>query len=81
MVGALLAYFAIAIPSSLYGTSLHSSNASSGEEVALTLLVSLKSYGPLLLFSIFAYLIRRLPARPCTEAPLPAGYEPEEISL
>lgn len=81
MAGALLAYFAIDIPSSLYGTSLHFSNASSGEEVALKLLVSLKFYGALLLYSIFAYLIRRLPVRPCTEAPLSAGHEPEEISL
>jgi hypothetical protein len=63
IITALLAYLTIIIPSRFYGVSLHSSDASFPVKTALTLLLSLRVYGALLLYSIFAYLIPKSQSR------------------
>lgn len=68
MATAFLAYLAIIVPSSFYAMTLHSSTVSFPAEMALTLLLSLRVYGALLLYSIFAYVTPRLPSREGEEA-------------
>lgn len=70
---ALLAYLTIAVPSTLYEMSLHSADVSMSARTALTLLLSLRLYGALLLYSIFAYLTLRLPPEQSKSVSLQAG--------
>jgi hypothetical protein len=68
----LLSYMTLSVPIASYATKALTGPAK--------LLLSMRLYAGLALFGIFAYLIRRLPVRPWTEAPLSADYEPQEIS-
>ncbi len=78
IVAASFSYLVIVIPSSFYGMTLHSSSVSFPAEMALTLLISLRVYGALLLYSILAYLALTFPVRKSTES---VGWTTEEVSL
>jgi hypothetical protein len=81
IAGAFAAYLTVTIPSSFYAMTLHASNVGLLTEMALTLLLSLRVYGALLLYSIFVYLIPRFPSRESREASRWTHNEIEEVSL
>lgn len=77
---AFLGYAAIAVPSSLYAMTLHSSSLSEAAQAALTLLLSLRLYGALLLYSTLAYLTMCLRSEPQGSVARCATGGPREVS-
>lgn len=81
MALAFLSYVTMAIPSTLYRISLPLANASISARVAPTLLSSIKVYGAMLLYAIFAYLTLRLPLEQSKSVTLQAGIGFQGASL
>lgn len=81
MTAAFLAYVTTIIPSSSYGMVLRSFAASFPAKTVLALLLSLRVYAALLLYSIFVYLTARLPSRENEEAAWSIREEGTEVLL